>query len=284
LTRRQRISAATLAVIALCFLTLDLGGSSLSGAHSGVRGAMGSLYRGTDSVLGPVRRWVQGVPDAGTNKSRIDDLQRTNAAQRARIAQLEADARTRGELTALQKAADGSGHTLLPARVIAYGPAQGFDWTVTIDVGTRDGVHVDQTVTDGAGLVGRVLHADASSSVVLLAADPGSGVGARDVRSGELGVASGHGTGDFTFAPLRPTASVRVGDQLITGPNGASTFVSGLEIGTVTAVRTSADGSVTAIVRPATSPTALDLVAVVVKASTLADGRTTITPAGKAGN
>ncbi len=70
LTRRQRMSAAVLAVVALCFITLDLGGGGLRGAHDGVRGTFGSLYRGTDAVLGPVRRWVAGLPDAGTNESR----------------------------------------------------------------------------------------------------------------------------------------------------------------------------------------------------------------------
>jgi len=145
LTRRQRISAATLVVLALCFITLDLGGGSLSGAHSGVRGTLGALYRGTDGVLGPARRWVQGVPTAGSNQSHIDRLNRENAALRTRIAALQADKRTGAELAALQKSADGTGQTLLPARVIAYGPGQGFDWTVTIDAGRSDGVRVGKT-------------------------------------------------------------------------------------------------------------------------------------------
>ncbi len=186
-----------------------------------------------------------------------------NAALRGRISSLQADQRTTGRLAELQRAADGSNLRLLPARVIAYGPGQGFDWTVTLDVGTSSGVRVDQTVTDGAGLVGRVLHADRSSSVVLLAADPGSGVGVRDERSGELGVASGHGADGFVFVPLRPGAAVAVGDRLATGPTGSTSYVSGIEVGTVSSVRTSADGTVRAAVRPTASPTAVDLVAVV---------------------
>jgi rod shape-determining protein MreC len=243
-----------LAAVALCFITLDLGGGSLREAHSGVRGTLGALYRGTDTVVGPARRWLEGVPSAGTKNARL----------RGRIAAFEADQRTAAQLAALQHAATTSGNRLLPARVIAFGPGQGFDWTVTLDVGTGDGVHVGQTVTDGAGLVGRVLHADSATSVVLLAADPGSGVGVRDVRTGEIGVAGGQGADGFSFAPLNPDATVQVGDQLVTGPNGASSYVAGILVGTVQTVRASADGTVRATVQPTTSPTAVDLVAVVV--------------------
>jgi rod shape-determining protein MreC len=268
LTQRQRASAIVLAVVAACFITLDLGGGALGDAHSGVRGALGSLYRGTDAVIGPVRRWVQGVPSAGTNKSRIEQLRQENAALRGRISSLQADKRTTGQLADLQRAADGSHNRLLPARVVALGPGEGFDWTVTVDVGTHDGVRVGQTVTDGAGLVGRVLHADSASSVVLLAADPGSGIGVRDLRTGEVGVASGRGTDGFSFAPLRPDAKIAVGDRLATGPTGSTSYVSGIAVGTVTSVRTSADGTVRATVRPTASPTAVDLVAVILGSDT----------------
>lgn len=266
LTRRQRLSAIVLAVVAVCFITLDLGGGSLSNAHTGVRGALGSLYRGTDSLLGPARRWVQGVPSAGTNTGRIQALRRDNAKLRGQLSALRGDARTSARLKALQQGADRTGATLLAARVTAYGPGSGFDWTVTLDAGSSGGVRSGQTVTDGAGLVGRVLHTDADSCVVLLAADPGSGVGVRDTTTGEIGVATGQGSAGFTFAPLKPTATVHVGDQLQTGPTGSSTFVSGISLGRITSVRRSADGTVRAQVSPTAAPTALDIVAVVVAA------------------
>ncbi len=263
LTRRQRLSAIVLAAVALCFITLDLGGGALRDAHTGVRGALGSLYRGTDAVLGPARHWVEGVPSAGSNKATIQRLRGENAQLRGRIAALQTDQRTAGQLAELQRAADGSGNQLLPARVIAYGPGQGFDWTVTLDAGTGDGVRTGQTVTDGAGLVGRVLHADSATSVVLLAADPGSGVGVRDLRTGEIGVATGLGADGFDFAALNPDATVHVGDQLATGPTGSTSYVSGILVGTISSVRTSADGTIRATVRPTAPPTAVDLVAVV---------------------
>jgi rod shape-determining protein MreC len=268
LTRRQRLAAATLAVVALCFITLDVGGSGLSSAHGGVRGALGSLYRGTDAVLGPARRFAQGLPGAATNQQRVQQLRRDNAALRKQLADARVDRSTAAALQRLRLAATSGGYRVLPARVAALGAGQGFDWTLTLDVGTTDGIRAGQTVTDGYGLVGRVLHADASSSVVLLAVDPGSGVGARDTASGQLGVVSGDGVDGFTFTPLNPRATPRVGDQLVTGPAGSSSFVPGLAIGTVRSVRTAADGSTQALVTPEVSPTALDLVGVIASPST----------------
>jgi rod shape-determining protein MreC len=283
LTRRQRVSAIVLTIVALCFITLDLGGGGLNGAHSGVRGLLGSLYRGTDSVVGPARRWVEGLPSAGTDQAKIDNLTHDNAKLRGELAASAADKRTGARLAALQRAADGGNHRLLPARVIALGPGEGFDWTITLDTGRADGVQAGQTVTDGAGLVGRVLHADANTSVVLLAADPGSGVGSRDLRSGEIGVATGTGAGGFAFVPLTPGASIKVGDKLATGPTGATSYVAGLSVGTITSVRTAADGTVRATVRPTTSPTAVDLVAVIVADAPTNAVRAPLTPTSSGG-
>ncbi|MGH8963648.1 MAG: rod shape-determining protein MreC [Jatrophihabitantaceae bacterium] len=278
LTRRQRTAAIVLAALALCFITLDLGGGGLRSAHTGVRGALGSLYRGTDAMLGPVRRFVQGVPSAGTNVERIRTLQHENAQLRGDLSRTQIDHATRARLAALQLAADSGHYRVMPARVLALGPGEGFDWTLTLDAGTRDGVRAGQSVTDGDGLVGRVLHADANSSAILLAADPGSGVGARDLRSGEIGLATGAGTDGFTFVPLNPKASIRVGDKLSTGPSGSTSFVPGLMIGTVSSVRASADGTIRATVRAATSPTSVDLVGVILVGGHTETERTALHP------
>jgi rod shape-determining protein MreC len=269
LTRRQRLSTLLLSVVAIGFITLDLGGSGLESAHTGVRGSFGALYRGTDSVLGPARRWLQGLPSAGSNEAKLDDLRAANEQLRGQLSAAEqqrSDARQLarlGSITAVQ--ADGA--SVLAARVVAIGAGEGFDWTVTLDKGSADGLAAGQTVTDGAGLVGRVLHADKTSAVVLLAADPGSGVGARDSRNGEIGISTGAGMDGFTFRPLNPDAKLKVGDQLSTGPSQDSSYLAGLAIGTITSVTTSTDGTVTAHVKPVSSPTSLDVLGVVVPAA-----------------
>jgi rod shape-determining protein MreC len=283
LTRRQRTAAIVLAVVALLLATFDLGGSGLRSAHGGVRGVLGALYRGTDAVIGPVRSFVEGVPSAGSNRDTIAQLRHEVAALRRQVADEQADRATRTRLQDLQVAATSGGYRIVPGRVIAFGPGQGFDWTVTLDVGTESGVKAGQSVTDGNGLVGRVLHADAATSVVLLAADPGSGVGARDVRTGEVGTVTGAGSDGFTYVPLDPKAKPAVGDALSTGPSPATSFVPGLAIGTISAVRTSTDGTVRATVTPAAKPTSLDLVGVILVGGH-AEPRAPLQPASLAGS
>lgn len=264
LTRRQRIAAAVLAVLAVCFLVLDFSGGSLAAAHGGVRGAMGSLYRGTDSVLGPVRRFLQGIPRAGADQSRLQSLEQQNTALRKKLAQARLDRHTAAELAKLHLAAHSGGYRIVPARVVATSASGGFDYTVTVGAGTQNGLRAGQTVTDGIGLVGRVLHADSSTAVVLLAIDPGSGVGARDRRSGQLGVVTGAGRDGYTFRPLDPHVRVRAGDVLSTGPAQASSYTPGLTIGTIGAVHATAGGAIVATVAPTVSASALDVVGVIV--------------------
>lgn len=265
LTRRQQLAAVLLAAIALLFISLDFAGGSLGGARGGTTGALGSLYRGTDSVLGPVRRFVQGVPDVGDNRRQLARLQQQNADLQRRLAAAAADAATTKRLDALQLQADSAHWNVLPARVIGTGPGAGFQWTVTVDAGSSDHVQLGQTVTDGVGLVGRVIAVHLSTSVVLLAADPDSGVGVRDERTGQLLLASGAASNGITASPLDDRADVRVGDRLLTGPVGKTTFVAGIEVGVVSSVRTSAGGSVTVTLRPTADLTRLDLVGIVAR-------------------
>jgi len=68
--------------------------------------------------------------------------------------------------------------------------------------------------------------------------------------------------------PLDPNSSVRVGDVVMTGPSSGSSFVPGLEIGTVRSVRTSTDGTMRASIAPGASPGSLDLVGVILVGGT----------------
>jgi rod shape-determining protein MreC len=279
LTRRQQLSAITLAVLALLFISLDFAGGSLGGARGGTTGALGSLYRGTDSVLGPVRRFLQGIPDVGRNRSEIAQLQQQNHQLQRQLAAAGTDSATARRLSALQLQADSEQWQIMPARVIATGPGAGFQWTVTVDAGSREHVRAGQSVTDGFGLVGRVVAVYPTSSVVLLAADPTSGVGVRDVRSGQLLLATGKGSAGLAARPLADRVDVRVGDRLVTGPAGQTTYAPGIDVGVVTAVRTGAGGTVSVQLRPSAGQTALDLVGVVA-VPTRVEARPLLSPGG----
>ncbi|MCW2525439.1 MAG: merC [Pseudonocardiales bacterium] len=288
LTRRQRRAAIALALVALLFCVFDIAGAPFENARSGTQGYLGGLYRGTDSVVGPVRRFVQGVPKVNSDTDTISAL-------RAKVAELERqratatqDAATSAQLTALQLQATRGGYSVLPARVTAIGPDGGFDWTVVLDAGSSDGIRVDQTVIAGPALVGRVIRVSASSSTVLLAADPRSGVGARNSRDAQIGMVTGKGTSGFTYSALDPNAVTKVGDVLVTGPTGATTYLPGLAIGTVRTVVPQPDGTTLSLVTPAITATTLDLVGVILiggrelARSTLSPGPTSVPNAAPA--
>ncbi|MEO9239228.1 MAG: rod shape-determining protein MreC [Jatrophihabitantaceae bacterium] len=278
LTRRQQLSALALAVVALLFISLDFTGGALGGARGGTTGALGSLYRGTDSVIGPVRRFVQAIPDVGRNRSEIAQLQQRNRQLSQQLAAATTDATTSHRLAALQLQADSERWQILPARVIATGPGAGFQWTLTLDAGSREHLQAGQSVTDGQNLVGRLIAVYPTTSVVLLSTDPTSAVGVRDARTGELLLAAGRGSAGLSARPLDEHADVRAGDRLVTGPAGQTTFAPGLEVGRVGSVHAGTDGSVTAQLQPSAGRGSLDLVGVVLLPVSVA-ARPALTPA-----
>ena len=159
-------------------------------------------------------------------------------------------------------------YRVLPAQVIAVGPAQGFAWTVLIDAGSRDGLKVDQTVINGDGLVGRIevgdgLHGHGAAARRPRVVGRGAGRGqpaARD-RSPVRDWAR------WSCKLLDPQAPLAVGDRLVTRGDG-SLYVPGVPVGEVQPVR-STPGSLIRVaeVEPYVNITALDLVGVVVRRS-----------------
>jgi cell shape-determining protein MreC len=87
----------------------------------------------------------------------------------------------------------------------------------------------------------------------------------RDTRSGELLLATGSGSHGIQASPLEDDVDVKVGDHLVTGPVGGTTFVHGIEVGTVSSVTTSSSGTVSVALRPTASQTSLDLVGIVLE-------------------
>ena len=89
----------------------------------------------------------------------------------------------------------------MTANVIAAGG--GFSDTVTLDVGSDDGIKADETVLNGSGFVGLVTQVSANTSTVLLASDASSVVGVQLAGSGEIGAVTGTGKSLSGSAMLR---------------------------------------------------------------------------------
>jgi rod shape-determining protein MreC len=278
-TRGQRRAVILLLLLSVVLITSDHRGDAFAGARDAAHSAVDPAQRGVTTLTAPVGRFFGGLGDLGDSGDRIDALEKQNAELRRQLRESELTGARSAELQKL-KLLSGSGQfTVMPATVIGLGPSVGFEWTVTVDAGRRDGVKADQTVVDSDGLVGRVKEVREGSSTVVLAVDPGSAVGVRLAGGNALGVAAGNGLGPLTFTPLDPATRVKVGDRLLTGPYGGSTYVAGLPVGQVTAV--SGDPGAPAreaTVTPYVSFARLDLVGIVLTAPH-ADPRDKLLPA-----
>lgn len=237
--------------------------------------------RTTGEVLGPAEAFVSAV--VGPFAS-LPDALRTNGQLRDQIADLEAEkaglrtqARSSGYTANRRDAARDLcalagrvGYALAPARVIAFGPAQSFSDTVTIDAGSDSGLHPDMTVLDGDGLVGRITSVTSHTATVLLAVDSDSTVGGRVGDNMEIGFVHGRGeTGDDGRLDLQladRSVIPQKGQEVFTwGSEGGAPYVAGVPIGEVTHVYESLrDTSYRAVLEPYVDFTSLDLVGVVV--------------------
>ncbi|WP_251212721.1 rod shape-determining protein MreC [Adlercreutzia murintestinalis] len=139
--------------------------------------------------------------------------------------------------------------------------------TVTIDVGSADGVESGLTVVGPSGVVGQVISVQPGSATVRLLSDPQSGAAAIIQSSRAEGIVRGSLSGQLTLQNLEANAEAKVGDVVLTSGLGGS-YVKGLLIGTIVRIEGSAgDGSRTIYVSPNESTGALEEVMVVFDAT-----------------
>jgi len=268
-----------LVLAAVAVMAVDASGddSPVDVARSTVGDVIGPVQSGFAAVAGPIDSIAQRFTDAGELRADLEALEAENARLRTEL-QTGGIVRARGEARdVMALRAQQSGFELVGAEVVAFGPAQSFSRTVTIDAGTVDGVQADMTVLSADGLVGRVVRADRSTATVLLVVDSASVVGGRLDRDLELGLARGDGElsddARLHLTTLDPATTPEVGDSVLSwGSNGGIPYVAGVPIGWVESVQTNPrDQTATAVVVPYVDFSALDLVSVVVGAAASSD-------------
>jgi rod shape-determining protein MreC len=289
--RHQRPSRGVLVLLLLAsftFITLDVRGGDDSPVDP-LRSVVGNVFGPAEEVTATVVRPFHTVPDFfttnGTLRAEVEELEAENAALRGQLSTSEVARNRAAELDGLLRSAGDTGYALVPARVIAHGPAQSFSRTVTIDAGTSSGVHADMTVLNNRGLVGRVIRADRSTATVLLIVDRESVVGGRLGSNMEVGFLRGRGelgeTGRLDLDLVDNAVTPGQDDVLVTwGSENGAPYVAGIPIGRVTSVFSSPRQlSKRAVIEPFADFSALDLVGVVVRADTKGD-RTVINAEG----
>jgi rod shape-determining protein MreC len=278
-SRRARLVLALLLLTAFTLITLDY----RSGAGGPLRtignAVFGQIERAVADVARPVGSFFTSLGHLSSYKSDNAKLRKNNQALREQLRLTDGD---RAHLQSMERLLDLAGRAqfkIVPAQVVAVEGALGFEWTATIDVGSRDGIQPNMTVIDGDGLVGKTVEVGPSSTTVLLGRDPKFTAGARLERTNDIGHVDGGGLQPMTFTLLGSSSTMRPGDRLVSFASiGNRPFVAEVPIGRVTKVLP-APGQLfrTAIVAPFVDFTSIDVVGVVV-ASTRAVRRDSLLP------
>lgn len=266
-TRRTRIVLAALLLAALTLIANDyLGGSALVSAVGGT--VFGTAERGISAVTQPVAGFLARGGGGAGSSSQVQALERQLTMLRARLSSEQLSRTQYAQLVKLLRLHDRGGYQIVAANVIAVG--QGYEQAVTLNVGSADGVRPDETVLNGAGLVGTVTEVSPWTCTVLLATDATAVAGVRLVGSGQLGWVSGAGPsvpGELLrLRVLGPSSTLLPGQQLVTTASVRDRpYVAGVPVGVVTRIELGAGAlTQTALVRPYVDFAALDVVGVVV--------------------
>jgi len=264
--RRIRPVLIALLVVAIALITLDFRDSGASPVHTLGADVFGPIERVAGDAASPFIGFFHAAN--GNDSAEITALQKQNDQLRAQLAQEQVSKADQAQLAQLL-GRSASGYRLVAASVIAAGGE--YSDTVTIGVGSRNGIAPDETVLNGDGLVGVVTSVTSGTATVQLATDVSSTVGVRMADTGQIGAVSGTGqtmagTDDLRLTLFSATATLHAGEAIVTfGSVGGRPYVPGVPVGQVISV-TSEPGALTqsALVQPYADFTGLGVVGVVV--------------------
>jgi rod shape-determining protein MreC len=241
--RRRRAVLTLLVIGSFLLLTITYGQSS-GGVQRGVSTIFSPLQTVADRALKPARDlvdWFDKTFAARGENSRLKTelvTVRRQAVAGQEALQENAQLRKMVELDRGPALAE-SAYEPVTGRVIARSPTV-WNSTVTVDVGSGDGVKVDDPVISGDGLVGLVASTQGGSAQVTLITDHASAVSAKVVPPGVQGVIRPDvgDPEDLILDFIASSKEVHGGQAVVTSgwraQGLASLFPPGLPVGEVT--------------------------------------------------
>lgn len=269
--RRRRAVLALLVIGSFALLTITYGRGSNS-LQGGVSAVFSPIQSAADRALKPARdmvNWFDATFDARGRNSRLQsELEASRKLSVGAQAALAENEQLRNLLKLDKGGAIPSGDEPVTGRVSARSSTLWFA-DVTIDVGSSDGVQVNDPVVNGDGLVGTISAVLGGSSQVQLLADGKSAVSAKVVPVGVQGVLKPEvgNTGSLILDFLSSTQHLHRGQDVVTSgwrtQGIESRFPANIPIGEVTrAAPTELDAKAQVQVRPFADLRNLDLVQV----------------------
>jgi rod shape-determining protein MreC len=241
--RRRRAVLALLIVGSFVLLTITYGQGS-NGLQRGVSTIFSPVQGVADRALKPARDLVDWFDETFDAKGENSRLKSQLVKVREQAVAGEEAMQENAQLRKLVELDQGpvlaaSAYEPVTGRVISRSPTL---WRagVTIDVGSGDGVHVDDPVISGDGVVGRIAAAEPGSSQVMLLTDHASAISAKVLPAGVQGVVKPE-VGDpehLILDFIDSTKLVHGGQTVVTAgwraQGLASLFPPGLPLGEVT--------------------------------------------------
>ncbi|HEY7668039.1 MAG TPA: rod shape-determining protein MreC [Actinomycetota bacterium] len=271
--RSTRLLVVVLVSISLAVITLDYRQGEdgpLAGLGRAALAFMAPLQEAVTEVTRPVGDFFIGLVHLPSLEDENQRLRRE--LEDVRAAEVESGFQQQ-QLEQLQDLL-GLEQSLAPDSVASVVIANGlsnFRYTITIDVGSSDGVKIGMPVITGSEaaprLVGRVVRVSLVSSEVQLLIDRGFSVAGKLTVSGETGLVEGQGESDPRMSLVTPGTLIEGNEPVVTQAyevNGArGAYPPGLIIGTVSrSVPTEAGLEEFVTVRPAVDFSALEFVLV----------------------
>lgn len=205
-----------------------------------LQGGLTTVVRVTREVVGGLAGIGHAQEEKEALYQRIADLEGEN--NQLREYKLEAE-RLR---QALEFKEANPQYELLIGRVIAHNPSNWYK-TITVDLGSEDGVIKYMPVINPQGLVGKIISVNQHSSDILLITDPEGPAGAvvlvQDTRV--PGVVEGmgdDGNGMLRMRLIPYDAVIKEGDEVVTSGLG-SVFPAGIRIGKIQRVSREAESN-----------------------------------------
>jgi rod shape-determining protein MreC len=267
--RSTRLLVVSLVMASLITITIDFrGGQSgpLELAGKAALSVIGPMQDAVSRLFHPVASFFGGL-------ARLGSLESENARLRAEMDRLrraaDQSASTQREVERLQRLLqleETLGLTGVTATVIGSSPSN-FEWSITINRGSADGVKPNLPVVSGEGLVGLVTETALHWSKVQLIIDPRSAVAGRLASSGETGLVSGQRNNPMNMDLVNPDVKVAANELVVTSGYQGGLYPPEIPIGFVASVYAK-PGSLTKsiLVRPAVDFSSLEVVEVVLKA------------------
>jgi rod shape-determining protein MreC len=249
--RRRRAVLGVLVALSLGLLTVyfgENGGGFLHSVQSGTSSAFSPLENGVSVVFKPVSNlthWTGDVFHANKENKQLKKQVQQLRAQLAQSQTAQRDAAQLRSLAGLPRASNfAAGGKLITARVISRSPTVWYS-NVIINVGSGDGVHIDDPVIAAGGLAGKITSVGGGQAEVTLITDQSSNVSAEVMPDGSNGIVRPEvgNPNDMLLDYIQEGAKIAKGDSVVTSGFTSSKldslFPRDIPIGKVTKVEPS---------------------------------------------